>query len=140
MRTTFTFEDDKELVQLASAYVDAGTHISWAGVVQRMRRADHSARELQQRLRTLMRTWGTDIRRFPPSFCTQVQRDHQRRHASCAKVLRSDNGARSHVARLQHVQRLLRLPHRQHLQRCQKHQHFQQLLRLPDQQQQHRRL
>ncbi|KAE8890933.1 hypothetical protein PF003_g24879 [Phytophthora fragariae] len=81
MRTTFTFEDDKELVQLASAYVDIGTRISWAGVVQRMRRADHSSRELQQRLRTLMKTWGTDIRRFPPTFFTQVQRprvDHQR--------------------------------------------------------------
>ncbi|OWZ14442.1 hypothetical protein PHMEG_00012084 [Phytophthora megakarya] len=34
MRTTFTFEDDKELVQLARTYVDAGTRKSWAGVAQ----------------------------------------------------------------------------------------------------------
>ncbi|KAE9312026.1 hypothetical protein PF001_g9438 [Phytophthora fragariae] len=78
MRTTFTFEDDKELVQLASAHVDAGTRISWAGVAQRMRRADHSARGLQQHLRTLMKTWGTDIRLFPLSFFTQVQRPRGR--------------------------------------------------------------
>ncbi|KAE8893403.1 hypothetical protein PF005_g28544 [Phytophthora fragariae] len=78
MRTTFTIEDDKELVQLASAHVDAGARISWADVAQRMRRADHSARELQQRLRTLMKTWGTDIRLFPLSFFTQVQRPRGR--------------------------------------------------------------
>ncbi|KAF4039014.1 Histone methylation protein DOT1 [Phytophthora infestans] len=35
MTTTFTLEDDKEMVQLASAHVDAGTRMAWADIAQR---------------------------------------------------------------------------------------------------------
>eukprot|EP00644_Phytophthora_capsici_P005939 jgi/Phyca11/98296/e_gw1.2.1306.1 len=56
MPTRFTFEDDKELVQLASAYAGAGARISWEDVAQRMQRTGHNARTLQERLRTLKKT------------------------------------------------------------------------------------
>eukprot|EP00644_Phytophthora_capsici_P006816 jgi/Phyca11/72752/gw1.8.485.1 len=74
MPTRFTFEDDKELVQLASAYAGTGARISWEDVAQRMQRTGHNARTLQERLRTLKKTWGKDVQRFPPSFFTPVHR------------------------------------------------------------------
>ncbi|EGZ06561.1 hypothetical protein PHYSODRAFT_353125 [Phytophthora sojae] len=66
MRTTFSFEDDMELVQLARSYVDRGSRVSWTDIAHRMRRTGHTATALQGRLRTLMRTWGRDISRSPP--------------------------------------------------------------------------
>ncbi|POM62051.1 hypothetical protein PHPALM_28836 [Phytophthora palmivora] len=78
MATSFTFEDDKELVQQARTYVDAGTRIAWANVAQRMQRTGHNAKSLQERLRTLKKAWGNDIRRFPPSFYAQVRRPRGR--------------------------------------------------------------
>ncbi|KAG1711340.1 hypothetical protein DVH05_008593 [Phytophthora capsici] len=78
MPTRFTFEDDKELVQLASAYAGTGARISWEDVAQRMQRTGHNARTLQERLRTLKKTWGKDVQRFPPSFFTPVHRPRGR--------------------------------------------------------------
>ncbi|ETP31187.1 hypothetical protein F442_19932 [Phytophthora nicotianae P10297] len=78
MTTRFTFEDDKELVQLASAYAATGARISWEDVAQRMQRTGHNVRALQERLRTLKMTWGKDIQRFPPSFFTPVHRPRGR--------------------------------------------------------------
>ncbi|KAE9011404.1 hypothetical protein PF010_g22090 [Phytophthora fragariae] len=84
MRTIFSFEDDQELVQLARAYLDGGSRVSWTDIARRMRRTGHTAATLQGRLRTLMRTWGRDISRFPPSFFTQVRRRTATRHYTTA--------------------------------------------------------
>ncbi|GMF39066.1 unnamed protein product [Phytophthora fragariaefolia] len=74
MRTTFSFNDDKQLVQIALAYIDAGTRITWEDVARCMRSTGQSAVALRQRLQALFRTWGQDIARFPPSFFTEVRR------------------------------------------------------------------
>ncbi|KAG3019390.1 hypothetical protein PC120_g9884 [Phytophthora cactorum] len=55
MRTTFTFDDDKQLVQLARGYIDADTRVSWKDVARRMRPTGHTAVALRQRLQTLYR-------------------------------------------------------------------------------------
>ncbi|GMG17819.1 unnamed protein product [Phytophthora fragariaefolia] len=74
MRTPFTFDDDKELVQIARQYSDAGARVAWQDVANKMRRTGHTAQVLRQRLHTLMRTSGRDLTRFPPSFFAQVHR------------------------------------------------------------------
>ncbi|ETO84110.1 hypothetical protein F444_01951 [Phytophthora nicotianae P1976] len=50
MRTAFTFEDDKELVQLALTSSGGGSRISWSDIAQRMRRSGHPASALKKRL------------------------------------------------------------------------------------------
>ncbi|POM71195.1 Histone methylation protein [Phytophthora palmivora] len=89
MRTAFTFDDDKELIQLARKYSDAGSRVAWQDVANKMRRTGHSALALRQRLNTLMRTWGRDLSRFPPSFFAQVRRPRGRPLA----VFRQQRGA-----------------------------------------------
>ncbi|KAG3115908.1 hypothetical protein PI125_g5134 [Phytophthora idaei] len=74
MRTTFTFDDDKQLVQLAWTYIEAGSRIAWKDVARRMRPTGHTAAALYQRLQSLFRTWGKDISPFPAKFFTVVQR------------------------------------------------------------------
>ncbi|KAG3116563.1 hypothetical protein PI125_g4551 [Phytophthora idaei] len=74
MRTTFTFDDDKQLVQLARTYIEAGSRIAWKDVARRMRLTGHTAAALRQRLQSLFRTWGRDISRFPANFFTVVRR------------------------------------------------------------------
>ncbi|KAJ8556914.1 hypothetical protein ON010_g9050 [Phytophthora cinnamomi] len=39
-----------------------------------MRRTGHTTAARQSRLQVLMRTWGNNISRFPPSFLARVQR------------------------------------------------------------------
>ncbi|KAF1783448.1 S-adenosyl-L-methionine-dependent methyltransferase [Phytophthora cactorum] len=41
VRTAFSFDDDKQLVQLARAYEDAGSRICWNDVAHSMRRTGH---------------------------------------------------------------------------------------------------
>ncbi|KAL3661243.1 hypothetical protein V7S43_013852 [Phytophthora oleae] len=43
-----------------------------------MKRSGHTGRQLQQRVRTLMRTWGGDFTRFPPSVFAQLRRPRGR--------------------------------------------------------------
>eukprot|EP00644_Phytophthora_capsici_P002325 jgi/Phyca11/63084/gw1.27.524.1 len=70
MRTAFTFDDDKQLVQLARKYVETNQRIAWADIARRMSSTGHKAAALRQRLQSLYRTWGRDITRFPPNFFT----------------------------------------------------------------------
>ncbi|OWZ02740.1 hypothetical protein PHMEG_00025652 [Phytophthora megakarya] len=84
MATTFTFEDDKELVQLAFNYVDAGTRMSWASIAKRIQRTGHSARALQERLRTLKKSFGADIRRSPQVYFNWCN-DREVGHPGCDK-------------------------------------------------------
>ncbi|GMF38431.1 unnamed protein product [Phytophthora fragariaefolia] len=50
MRTLFTFEDDKELVQLVHSSSSSGSRISWSDVARRMGRSGHQASALKKRL------------------------------------------------------------------------------------------
>ncbi|GMF43332.1 unnamed protein product [Phytophthora fragariaefolia] len=75
LRTPFTFDNDKDLVQLARQYSDAGARVAWQDVANKMQRTVHTALVLRQGLHTLMRTWGRDLTRSPPpSFFAQVRR------------------------------------------------------------------
>ncbi|POM79498.1 Hypothetical protein PHPALM_2820, partial [Phytophthora palmivora] len=67
MATSFTFEDDKGMCSKRAPMS-----------MQRMQRTGHNAKSLQERLRTLKKAWGNDIRRFPPSFYAQVRRPRGR--------------------------------------------------------------
>ncbi|GMF23299.1 unnamed protein product [Phytophthora fragariaefolia] len=78
MRTPFTFDDVKELVQIACQDFDGGARVAWQGVANKMQRTGHTALVLRQRLHTLMRTWGRDLTRFPPSSFAQVHRPRGR--------------------------------------------------------------
>ncbi|KAG3117985.1 hypothetical protein PI125_g3291 [Phytophthora idaei] len=75
MRTTFTFDDDKQLVQLARGYIDADTRVSWKDITCRMRPTGHTAVALRQRMQTLYRTCGRDITLFQP-ISSQWLGDH----------------------------------------------------------------
>ncbi|KAE9179328.1 hypothetical protein PF005_g23730 [Phytophthora fragariae] len=55
MCSKFTFEDDKELVQLVRSFVDAGTRVSWKDIGRKMTRTRHTATALQGRMQTLKR-------------------------------------------------------------------------------------
>ncbi|OWZ18395.1 Histone methylation protein [Phytophthora megakarya] len=79
VRSSFSFDDDKQLVQLARAYEDAGSRVQWSNVTHKMRRTGHTASALKQRLRALMRTHGNRISSFPPSFFTSVRRPREAR-------------------------------------------------------------
>ncbi|KAG6949106.1 hypothetical protein JG687_00015073, partial [Phytophthora cactorum] len=78
VRTSFSFDDDKQLVQLARAYEDAGSRICWNDVAHSMRRTDHTPAALKQRLRSLMRTQGNRVSGFPANFFSPVQRPRGR--------------------------------------------------------------
>ncbi|GMF34520.1 unnamed protein product [Phytophthora lilii] len=81
MRTMFTFEDDKELVQLAHSSSSGGSRISWSDIAQCMRRSGHPVSALKNRLQSHKRTWSSDISQFPRSFFTPVRRPRGRRPA-----------------------------------------------------------
>ncbi|POM78359.1 Histone methylation protein [Phytophthora palmivora] len=91
MRSAFSFDDDKQLVQFAREYAEAGTRICWSDVEGRVRHTGHPAAALQQRLRTLMRTWGTNVRHVPPNFYTTVRplvrRDKSTPHRNVEEML-----------------------------------------------------
>ncbi|KAE9277451.1 hypothetical protein PR003_g28785 [Phytophthora rubi] len=71
MRTHFTFDDDKQLVNIARRFIAGGTPVSWNDVARHMRSTGHTAAALRQRLHALCRTWGRDIARFPASSLHQ---------------------------------------------------------------------
>ncbi|TYZ69211.1 hypothetical protein PybrP1_011922 [[Pythium] brassicae (nom. inval.)] len=62
----FTDAADRQLVQLAAEFATSGRQIHWGNLAARMKRCTHSKEALQQRLKTLKRTHGTDVRAFPP--------------------------------------------------------------------------
>lgn len=86
MRTAFTFEDDKELVQQARSFLSDGSRISWQDIAHRMRHTGHTSSALQKRLGALKRTWGRDISRFPSSFFTPVVRPRGRPQAIIRQI------------------------------------------------------
>lgn len=61
----FTDDADRQLVQLAAELSAGGRMIPWSCLAARMKRCPHSKEALQQRLKTLKRTHGSDVRAFP---------------------------------------------------------------------------
>ncbi|KAF1776539.1 hypothetical protein GQ600_23885 [Phytophthora cactorum] len=78
VRTSFSFDDDKQLVQLARAYEDAGSRICWNDVDHSMRRTGRTPAALKQRLRSLMRMQGNRVSGFPANFFSPVHRPRGR--------------------------------------------------------------
>ena len=78
MRTTFTDEDDKELVQLAVQYVRRKQHIDWNEAARLMRRTRHTKKELCGRLSTLKQLYGCDLLSFPTRYFTKLARKAKR--------------------------------------------------------------
>lgn len=64
----FTDDEDRQLVQLAAAFSGAGRQIPWEELTRLMVASPHSKDELRQRLKTLKRTHGRDLARFPNWF------------------------------------------------------------------------
>ncbi|POM81271.1 Histone methylation protein [Phytophthora palmivora] len=69
VRTSFSFDDDKQLVQLVRRYEDAGARIVWANVVHNMRHTGQIS-AVKQRLRSLKRSHGNQISQFPRKTTT----------------------------------------------------------------------
>ncbi|KAG6948875.1 hypothetical protein JG688_00014894, partial [Phytophthora aleatoria] len=78
VRTAFSFDDDKQLVQLARAYENAGSRICWNDVAHSMRGTGHTPAALKQRLRSLMRTHANRVSGFPANFFSPVHRSRGR--------------------------------------------------------------
>lgn len=71
MRTRFTQTEDRQLVALALVYQRQQRHIAWAGVAYAMRSSRRTPLELKERLKTLKRSFGNDLSRFPTSLLPQ---------------------------------------------------------------------
>ncbi|KAF4033708.1 Histone methylation protein DOT1 [Phytophthora infestans] len=78
VRPSFTFDDDKELVQIVRCYEGACRRVPWRDVALRMRQTGHAPASLQQRLRSLKRMHGTTLADFPPNCFTPVERPRGR--------------------------------------------------------------
>ncbi|KAF1785658.1 hypothetical protein GQ600_7359 [Phytophthora cactorum] len=79
MRTPFTNEDDKDLVQHVKAYAVKGRCVSWSAVADKIPRTDHSADTLRLPLQSLKRTYGMAYPVFLPRSsppCTIDEVDH----------------------------------------------------------------
>ncbi|KAG3103207.1 hypothetical protein PI124_g10125 [Phytophthora idaei] len=89
-RTSFSLDDDKQLVQLARVYEDTGSRICWNDVAHSMRRIGHTPAALKQRLRSLMRTQGNRVSGFPANFFSPVHRPRNRTppQLSCDSFMR----------------------------------------------------
>ncbi|GAB9477771.1 hypothetical protein Gpo141_00014915, partial [Globisporangium polare] len=82
--SNFTDDEDRQLVQLAASLTSCGSVISWDRLAAHMPRSSRSKskEELRQRLKTLKRTHGRDLRKFPPWFfrkqCVSIARSERR--------------------------------------------------------------
>lgn len=64
----FTDAEDRQLVQLALAFLRHGRHILWDQLKKRMKGTKKPKEALRQRLKTLKRTYGPDLKDFPEWF------------------------------------------------------------------------
>jgi tRNA G46 methylase TrmB len=64
----FADEEDRQLVQHVRVYIDSTRRINWDEIALRMKKTKKSREKLRQRLKTLKRTHGNDLTRFPQWF------------------------------------------------------------------------
>ncbi|KAL4100434.1 hypothetical protein PRIC1_008226 [Phytophthora ramorum] len=86
----FTDAEDRQLVQLALVYQRKGRQIMWGRVALQMRDTKKSKEVLRQRLKTLKRTHGRNLEKFPKWFFkgSSTQRLHTN---TSVKLVQSDN-------------------------------------------------
>ncbi|KAL4171628.1 hypothetical protein KRP22_009718 [Phytophthora ramorum] len=86
----FTDAEDRQLVQLALVYQRKGRQIMWGQVALQMRDTKKSKEVLRQRLKTLKRTHGRNLEKFPKWFFkgSSTQRLHTN---TSVKLVQSDN-------------------------------------------------
>ncbi|KAF1777457.1 S-adenosyl-L-methionine-dependent methyltransferase [Phytophthora cactorum] len=117
VRTSFSFDDDKQLVHLARAYEDDGSRICWNDVAHSMRSTGHTPATQEARLRYLMCTHGNRVSGFPVKFFSPVHRPHGRPPAI--------------VRQLHALRAVPRDEHRAHLRTGEHPQHHEEDVRLP---------
>ena len=64
----FSDEQDIRLFVLAKKYVDANERVSWINIERKMKSSRKSRVVLRERFRTLKRTHGDDLNKFPRRF------------------------------------------------------------------------
>ncbi|EGZ17610.1 hypothetical protein PHYSODRAFT_331547 [Phytophthora sojae] len=69
----FSDEGDRQLVQLAVVYEQAGRRTDWVSVEKDMRPSTWSAAKLQQRIKTLKRRYGNKVLSFPHAISARHQ-------------------------------------------------------------------
>lgn len=97
----FSDAEDRLLFQLAKTQLDEGHKIDWKRVWQGMRTSTKSQHQLQIRLKTLKRTYGTNLDGFPRRFFSE--RLHSRatsRIPIADAVVRHQNYAHGAVAEI----------------------------------------
>jgi hypothetical protein len=68
----FTDAEDRQLVQLAREFSRNGRHIVWKQLTEQMRGTTKPQEALRQRLKTLKRTHGRQLKNFPRRFVKDV--------------------------------------------------------------------
>ncbi|KAF1335795.1 hypothetical protein FI667_g703, partial [Globisporangium splendens] len=76
----FTNDEDRQVVQLALAFAVQRKTIAWERLAALMSQSTHSKDALRQRLKTLKRTHGTDLRKFPAWFFRKCYWDIPKRN------------------------------------------------------------
>ena len=68
----FSDADDRALYRLVKAFADKNSRIDWDHVAHRMRHTGKSRAALRERLKTLKKTHGKDLSRFPLFFAREL--------------------------------------------------------------------
>ena len=88
MLTTFTDEDDKELVQIVVKYAQQQRHIDWGEVERKMRHTKYMKKALRTRLSSLQQQYGLNVMKFPKRFFMPLARKIKRRAQVKARLVR----------------------------------------------------
>ena len=76
--SNFSDEEDKQLIQLVRWYHDKKRPIDWIKLAKKMAKTGKSRLQLQNRLKTLKRTYGPEVRSFPKRFYNNNTLEKQR--------------------------------------------------------------
>lgn len=71
--SNFSDREDVQLFVLAKKYVDANQRISWTDIQGKMKGCKKPRDALRERFRTLKRTHGKDLDKFPRRFFATVK-------------------------------------------------------------------
>ena len=88
MLTTFTDEDDKELVQIVVKYAQQQRRIDWGEVERKMRHTKYTKKALRTRLTSLQQQYGLNVMKFPKRFFMPLARKIKRRAQVKARLVR----------------------------------------------------
>ena len=80
--SNFSDKEDMMLVRITMSYVNRGKRVRWADVTTKMKHSKKTRHVLRERFKTLKRTYGKNLDRFPKLFSES--------RASCQFVGHSD--------------------------------------------------